>query len=101
MRIRETPNGFRFMEMLQHKLPLCEDKCPPVFDENGNEYYPEPVEYVDPEIREEDEYAVEDKEEFYDYVTVCSSCGTKFIAREAGDIVRNYCPGCGKRLVSE
>ena len=39
-----------------------------------------------------------DKEEFYDHVTRCKHCGTKFIAYENDETVRNFCPGCGKEL---
>ena len=86
--------------MCDNVLPLQEGKCPPVFDKEREEwYYPEPEEYDDPEIVDEKEYRVDDKDEFYDYSTVCKSCGTQFIAySETRELIRNYCPGCGKCL---
>lgn len=39
-----------------------------------------------------------DKDEFYDHVTRCRHCGTEFIAYDDRDLVRNFCPGCGKEL---
>lgn len=86
-------------------LPLAEGKRPPVstIDESGKRvwYYPEPdPEYRDPEIREEEKYAVEDKDEFWGYVTRCKKCGARFQGYDADyNYVRNFCPGCGERLV--
>ena len=87
-------------------LPMVEGKCPPVtrINENGEweSCYPEPdPDYEDPEIRQEAGYSVEGKEEFYNYKTVCDSCGAEFIAYLDDELVRNYCPGCGKRLEVE
>ena len=82
-------------------LPLVEGKCPPVYDPIKKEwYYPEPdPDYVDPEIMETENYSIEDKEEFYNYKTVCKKCGVEFIAHsQVGLLVRNYCPGCGAKL---
>lgn len=80
--------------------PLVEGKCPPVKDENGNWYYPEPVKYVDPEIVETREYSVTNKEEYWGYETVCKHCGVRFIAYEKDNYkqVRRFCPGCGTQL---
>ena len=39
-----------------------------------------------------------DKNEFYDHVTRCRHCGTEFIAYENDETVRNFCPGCGKKM---
>lgn len=53
------------------------------------------------------EYTIDSyNEEYYDRRTFCKSCGVEFIAyRELGKYhsipVRNYCPGCGKRLAKE
>ena len=83
------------------KLPLGEGKCPPVYDEEKDEFiYPEPdPDYKDPEERETDKYSIEGKEEYYGYVTFCKVCGTSFQAYNLdGEPVRNYCPGCGQKL---
>ena len=45
-------------------------------------------------------------DEYYDQSTFCKNCGVEFIAyRRVGEhevkLVRNYCPGCGKRLAKE
>ena len=64
---------------------------------------------VEPDRPPEDygEYTVDSyNEEYYDQRTFCKSCGVEFIAyRELGEyhsiLVRNYCPGCGKRLAKE
>ena len=82
-------------------LPLEEGKCPPVYDKEKKEWiYPEPdPEYKDPQITETGTYSIEDKDEFYNYVTRCKACGTKFIAYdESYKLIGNYCPGCGKEL---
>ena len=109
LRLEQNPETgeYRFKEMKAPMLPLCEGMCVPEVDEDGEPYYPEPVEYEDPEIREEEKFFIKDKEELYDYMTVCKGCGTEFIAvlrdehRGYYQTVRNYCPGCGERLVSE
>lgn len=88
-------------------LPLVEGKCPPIsryalrdgcFQKEW--YYPEPdMDWEDPEIYEAENYRQEDKEEFYDYVNVCKTCGTKFIAyNNANKKAMNYCPFCGKKF---
>ena len=88
-------------------LPMVEGKCPPVstVDETGNMiyYYPDPEpDYKDPEVREEDKFAVEDKDEFWGYVTMCKKCGARFQGYDNEyNYVRNFCPGCGERLVEE
>ena len=95
---------YRFKRTPDRILPLCEGKCPPAVSKNGKAYYPKPSKCVDPEIGDKGKYSVRDKDEFYDYVTVCNHCGTEFIATQRGITycrVRNYCPGCGERLVSE
>lgn len=52
------------------------------------------------ELRETETYLQEDKDEFYDNVIRCKGCNTTFIAySEDYKSVRNYCPGCGKKLV--
>jgi len=99
------------MKIIGTPKPLTEGEIPQrrYMDKEGNMHYEDVVpdpDYVDPEIREEDKFLVWDKEEFYDYVTHCKHCGTEFIAyasvpgNKLFDLVRNYCPGCGKRLVS-
>lgn len=101
MNLVQKDGVFRFATFRKPMLPLVEGKCPPEQDEDGNWYYPEPVEYNDPEIMETDSYSVDDKEEFYDYQTTCKNCGTRFIARDPNEeLVRNFCPGCGKKLDS-
>lgn len=94
------------MDVSLNPLPLVEGKCPPVCRYALRDgrlqkewYYPEPANWEDPEIYEEGEYRQEDKEEFYDYITVCKECQTKFIAyNNAGKRAMNYCPFCGKQL---
>ena len=96
----ESTGEYRFKRLPEVELPLVEDKCPPVVDENGNAYYPEPSNEEDPEIMETEKYAIMDKEEYYNYVTGCNACGTTFIAyTDDTELVRNYCPGCGKKLI--
>lgn len=64
---------------------------------------------VGPEEPPEDhgEYEVDSyNEEYYDQKTICKSCGVEFIAyqqlgRYHSKLVRNYCPGCGKRLAKD
>ena len=87
-------------------LPLVEGKCPPItrLGINGQieSCYPEPdPDYEDPEIRETKKYRITDKEELYNYMTVCKKCGTEFIAYFATKLVRNYCPCCGEPLEGE
>ena len=82
---------------------MVEGKCPPITrvgtDGRLESCYPEyDPDYVDPEIRETEDCRIADKEEFYDYVTVCKKCGTEFIAYSTGKLVRNYCPCCGERI---
>lgn len=91
--------GFQeFEQLLNLRLPLIEGKCPPII-EGGKWIYPEPDNSPDPNIAEYDTYGIEDKDEFYNYVTVCKKCGTRFIAySDSGDEERSYCPGCGRRL---
>ena len=88
-------------------LPLVEGKLPPVHRYSLHEgqfrhewYYPEPdTEWEDPEIYETEKYRQEDKEEYYDYETVCKTCGTRFIAyNNAGKRAMKYCPFCGVNL---
>jgi len=100
MRIEEKDGKYRFVPFSKPGLPLVEGKCPPRQDENGIWYYPEPVEYIDPEIREYDDYSVLDKDEYYDYETVCKHCGVQFMAYDTDKTtqVRRFCPGCGTRL---
>ena len=91
------------MEKSRVMLPMVEGKCPPVHavDVEGEYwYYPEPYpDYVDPNIHEYEKYSIEDKDEFYYYVTRCKNCGARFIAYDFDwNETRNYCPGCGKRL---
>ena len=81
-------------------LPLVEGKCPPEYDPEKKEwYYPEPNwDYKDPEIYETETYKVEDKEEYYGYPTICKACGTEFQAYQGAEKIRNFCPGCGRKL---
>ena len=107
--LKENPNGFRWTLTPEPSLPLCEGKCPPAVDENGNGYYPEPAPYAKPEeCIETDKYEIKDRDEFWDYVTVCKKCGCEFMAYvyktqgvDGHVAVRNFCPGCGERLVAE
>ena len=100
---KEPPDG----EWVPYRLPMVEGRCIPESRmrlEGGHwvhEWmYPEPdPDYVDPEIMETENYSIEDKEEFYNYKTVCKKCGVDFIAHsQVGLLVRNYCPGCGAKL---
>ena len=46
-----------------------------------------------------DTYIIEDKNEYYDYETICMACEGTFIAYDKdGHTVRNYCPCCGAKL---
>ena len=93
---------------------LTEGEVPPTYSINENGqlceviYEPEDYENYDEfegEISETDTYYLSGKEEYYGFETVCKSCGTRFMARGEdngyGYKVRNYCPGCGKRLSKE
>ena len=59
---------------------------------------------IPPEVGPTDygEYSVDEyNEEYYAQRTFCKSCGVEFIAyspQPTPALVRNYCPGCGKRL---
>ena len=99
--------GMKKTDISLTPLPLVEGKCPPVcrlalrdgrFQREW--YYPEPdPDWEDPDIYEADNYSQEDKEEYYDYVTVCKACETRFIAyNNAGKRAMNYCPFCGEKL---
>lgn len=97
----------RKIEYSEIPLPVVEGKYPPLHEmyfENGEWkhrwHYPEPdPDYKDPEMIETDTYYLADKEEYYYYPTVCKACGTQFQAHDKEEKnVRNYCPGCGKRL---
>ena len=52
------------------------------------------------EDEEHEGMTILDKDEFYDHVTKCRSCGTQFIAfsDDYKISVRNFCPGCGQKL---
>lgn len=46
-----------------------------------------------------DKYRIEDKNEYWDYETICLSCEACFMAYDKeGQRVRNYCPCCGAKL---
>jgi len=82
--------------IMQQAEPLQEGEVPGV---SGEDYDPD---YQDPAIREYENFAVEEKDEFYAYVVRCLKCGTRFIAFDPDyETVREYCPGCGERLVNE
>lgn len=57
------------------------------------------------ETPETDTYYLSGKEEYYDFETVCKACGTQFMAYAGEGIetkaVRNFCPGCGKKLIEK
>lgn len=56
------------------------------------------------ETPETDTYFLADKEEYYDFETVCKACGARFMAYKDDkewERIRNFCPGCGKKLVTE
>jgi len=90
-------------------IPLTEGEYPPytIMNKDGDIEYRQTVpdpDYVDPEIQEEEMFSVLDKDEFYGYVTKCKSCNVEFIAYDPQNdwaYVRNFCPGCGERLVKE
>ena len=91
------------LNLNQGILPMVEGKCSPVkrlkADGTWESYYPEPTNEPDENITETETYAIEDKEEFYDYVTKCKKCGTEFIAYfNTSTRTNNYCPHCGGKL---
>lgn len=57
------------------------------------------------ETPETDTYYLSGREEYYGFETVCKACGTQFMAYTGKGIetkaVRNFCPGCGKKLATE
>ena len=57
----------------------------------------------DGETPETDTYYLEGREEYWDFETICKACGTRFMAYDTKhkERVRNYCPGCGKKLIEK
>lgn len=92
-------------------MPLTEGEYPwngQLVEENGEMVmkYCQPEDCdIEPEKPPEDhgEYTVDSyNEEYYDQRTFCKSCDVEFIAyQHRTKLVRNYCPGCGKRLEKE
>ena len=83
--------------------PLMEGERPGAlyYDEEGNLQRRELPEYEPYEPVVTEKYVINDKEEFYDYMTTCKQCGADFMAYDSsGNAVRNYCPCCGERLTS-
>ena len=95
------------------RRPLAEGEVPPdyVMGADGQLYERilDPEDYTDTDpfegkIPETSTYYLGGKEEYWGFETVCKSCGTRFMAYKDygyGYDVRNYCPGCGKRLVPQ
>lgn len=92
---------------VKYKEPMREGEVPKdyVMGADGRIYerirepgdpVPDPFEGNVPET---ETYILTDREEFYDFVTVCKACGVQFIAYKDEEHVRNFCPGCGKKLV--
>lgn len=106
------------MKYSDHPMPLVEGEAPwvrvMVLDTNTNKFkmqwrQMEPEDYRwykqdkwEGQIPETDTYELEDKDEFYDFITCCKACSTEFIAYGRNqNPIRNYCPGCGKQLVKQ
>lgn len=55
---------------------------------------------TDPQVGTETAtYIIDDKDEYWDYETICKACEGTFIAYDKdGNTVRNYCPCCGAKL---
>ena len=102
------------MKYSDHPMPLTEGEYPwerETYCENGvwKERWVQcedgDIEEPKPEVHHG--YYIEgDNTEYYDKVTVCTYCGTMFIAYKSKDgyetePVRNYCPGCGKVLAGK
>ena len=96
---------------VDYREPLTEGEVPPAYSINSIgqlcKVIMEPEDYedydeFDGEISDTDTYYLSGKEEYYGFETVCKDCGTRFMARGEesgyGYNVRNFCPGCGKRL---
>ena len=90
---------------VDHIRPLCEGEVPrhyvygpsgEIYEEVPDPNYVEDYDGIDPDT---DTYYLDGREEYWGWVTVCKACGTQFQAFTGDEGVRNYCPGCGKRLV--
>lgn len=106
------------MKYSDHPMPLTEGEYPwehiMVFDAEARKWKDQwrqleeadikeaEAEKWEGQIPETDTYYLSGKEEYYDFETVCKACGTQFIAYTGEGIetkaVRNFCPGCGKKL---
>lgn len=102
------------MKYSDHPMPLVEGEVPweqvMVLDTNTNKFKlqwrqlePEEREYLrwEGNAPETDTYELEEKDEFYDFITYCKACNTEFIAYGTQRLIRNYCPGCGRQLVKQ
>ena len=68
-----------------------------VFADKAPEDVPE---WQKQEVIETETYIERGNEEFYDHVIMCKACETEFIAyNKSNEAAKNYCPGCGKKLV--
>ena len=90
---------------VDHREPLQEGKAPKSYTmDPGGQLYEivyEPSDFAEEKLPETETYKVLDKEEYWGHETVCKACNTHFMAYDdesVGYSVRNYCPGCGRRL---
>ena len=103
------------MKYSDHPMPLVEGEYPwerEHYFENGawKERWVQIEEKdIPPDAGPEDHgtfYIENGNEEYWDRETVCKNCGTRFMAYVSIDgdswpkYVRNYCPGCGRRLTA-
>lgn len=102
--------------MMKYKLanllqPLQEGKIPTnyVLGPDGHIYAEIPEaqdrEEYDPwegQVHDTDTWFLsEGREEYWGFETICKACGTRWMAykdHSQGYNIRNYCPGCGKKL---
>lgn len=90
-----------------YKEPLMEGVVPKQYAMGAHgelyEIIHEPGDSVDPYNgleRETDTYFLSGKEEYWGFETICKNCGSMFQAyNKNGESIRNYCPGCGKKLI--
>ena len=95
------------LKRVDYREPLREGEVPKsyCFDANGKLYeiIPDHDELHVPKdsfLVDTEEFTTIDRDEWWDFYTICNECGTSFMARDTHDErVRNYCPGCGKELV--
>ena len=95
---------------VEFREPLQEGKVPKDYtigpDGELYECVPEKTDctdYFEGREKETETYFLADKDEYWGFVTHCKKCGTEFQAYigENFEEVRNYCPGCGRRLTDK